>query len=96
MTKKLSDITFTGAVQGATLLILIGMWAGGIDNLKEQTLMGFEAIERQNEKNHSMVLNILADQDVQIDNINDFLTRKYPREYIAPLPHSQAIRRVIK
>lgn len=92
---KIKNLSFTTAIQAATLLVVIGVWVGGIDGLKDQTLIGFESMERQIEINHVVVLNILQDQDIKIEHIEDFLVRKYPKEYVAPItdPYSQAIRR---
>lgn len=74
-------ISLSNIIAIATLLVVIGMWAGGLSSMERQLLVWLEDAEIERRNNHNQMLSLLHQQRKDINHMNVFLIRKYPIEY---------------
>jgi len=79
------NIKVTDILQGATLLVVVGMWVGGInamgnriDSMEKQLLVWLDDAEKTSEVNHVEVMAAFGKQQEKISRVELFLSTKYP------------------
>lgn len=71
-------ISLSNIISIVSLVLIIGMWVGGINRMETELMAWLKDAELEREVNHDKVIVLFRKQRRDINHMNVFLIRKHP------------------